>query len=62
MGIEPAGWEVPSFISQVNDVDREAYRLAIERWETEGGATLEPDDAANARARGTRHAQGKVSM
>ena len=61
-GIESRGWELPSFIFHVDGADRKAYRLAIERWEAEGGATLEPDDPVTARARDMQHVASKVSM
>ena len=41
-----------SFSPGLNDLDRKAYRSAIERWEAEGGATLDLDGGVELRVRG----------
>jgi hypothetical protein len=48
---------VPSWFVWLRDArDRKAYRRAIERWEAEGGATVDRDDTSLPPARGMRRA------
>jgi hypothetical protein len=36
----------PPFLLQLDELDRKAYRRSIERWEAEGGATVDCVDGA----------------
>jgi hypothetical protein len=36
----------PAFLLQLDELDRKAYRRSIDRWEAEGGATVDCDDVS----------------